>query len=343
MHHFALSLAASLLFVLPALAQEALLDDRRLPFGGTAAQGAYRSFLAGNLPRAFALSSDGKTGARWGTATLTDVRIAALASCAEKGGKDCAIYAEDLTVVWPKLAAPAPPPAPPGPLIAGPGFSFDPDPRYIWWGPARAKGIYVFAHGRDINRADARGAQPQAHVRFFNNAGYDVVRFDREPNGDNTDAAAGWLRAGLRDLRARGWKSIIAGGQSRGGWNSLQILDTPGLADTVIAIAAATMGVNATMQNSTGGAELYKIFTAAKAPQTRVVIANFKDDPFEQNPDKRFAMARELLAPRVGALLLIDQPPGITGHGGGASNRFATDFAACILRFATAPTPPSAC
>lgn len=82
--------------------------------------------------------------------------------------------------------------------------------------------------------ADARGLQPQPHVRAFNNAGFDVVRFDRDPNADARDRAAGWLEEALLDLRRRGYRRVIVGGQSRGGWNSLQMLAHAGLADAVV-------------------------------------------------------------------------------------------------------------
>ena len=79
------------------------------------------------------------------------------------------------------------------------------------------------------------------------------------------------------------------------------------------------------------------------AKQTRVAIVQFKDDPFEQNPEKRLAIARELLPTRVAALLVIDQPAGLAGHGGGGNLAFAQRYGACLLRFGIDPVPPSAC
>ena len=55
------------------------------------------------------------------------------------------------------------------------------------------------------------------------------------------------------------------------------------------------------------------------------------------------AMLREALQTRVAASLVIDQPEGITGHGGGGAPGFATRFAPCLLRFVTDPQPPTAC
>eukprot|EP01035_Chromulina_nebulosa_P003638 gene3638-4972_t len=136
---------------------------------------------------------------------------------------------------------------------------------------------------------------------------------------------------------------IVAGGQSRGGWNSLQALDTPGLADVVIAISAATYGTDANAQATRGQSDLHRIFAAAASPKTRVAIIQFKDDPFEQNPTKRFEIARDLLPPRVAALLIIDQPAGLAGHSGGSTLAFAQRYGPCLLRFGIDPVPPAAC
>ena len=129
---------------------------------------------------------------------------------------------------------------PPPPFFSTWNSEFAPDNRYLWPGRANRRDFYVWAHG--LGGGDNRGLQPQPHVRPFNNAGFDIIRFDRCPSSDETQRAAGWLRDGLQRLRAMGWRRIIAGGQSRGAWNALQMLDTPGLADAVIAISPAAHG-----------------------------------------------------------------------------------------------------
>jgi hypothetical protein len=37
--------------------------------------------------------------------------------------------------------------------------------------------------------------------------------------------------------------------------------------------------------------------------------------------------------PRVGALLFLDRPPEVTGHGGGADSRFTLHYGICLLDF----------
>ena len=175
-------------------------------------------------------------------------------------------------------------------------------------------------------------------VRAFNNAGFDIVRFDRAPSTDYADDAAGWLRKGLASLRAQGWRMVVVGGQSRGAWNSLQVLDTPGLADAVVAISPARFNSQTTQE-----ADLSGILHAARSPTARVAIAQFKGDIFVRDMPGRIDMLHGLIPPRVAATLVIDQPEGITGHGGGGSFDFAHRFGRCLLRFVTEPVPPRSC
>ena len=316
-----------------------VLDVGAVPYMNPEGRASYDRFLLLNLPRAFALSSTGTTG-RWGGGTLEQARAKALATCATNGATDCAIYAEDLTVVWPGRPR-VDPPAVPGPLIAGDGYAFVPDPRFIWHGPQSARGLFVWGHGKSPNQLDLSDEQPPGYVRAFNDVGFDVVRFARKPASDRADAAEGWLRDALPKLRALGWRMLVVGGQSRGAWNSLQMLDTPGLADAVIAVSPASL--NSALP-AAQAAEVYRITHAANAPTTRVAIAQFKDDAFvPTGMDDRVASLRAGLAGRVGALLIIDQPKGFTGHSAGNSTDFAMRFGRCLLRFVVDPAPPTEC
>jgi hypothetical protein len=313
-----------------------VLDVAAVPYLDAAARAKYASFLLLNLPRAMAIASNGWYGGWGGGGTMENARAQALKLCTDRGGADCAVYAEDLQVVWRGQSAVLLP-AVPGPLIETRDYAFVPDARYIWHGPQAARGVYVWAHGKG-NAIDSRGAQPQAHVRAFNNAGFDIVRFDRSPTTDYVDAAADWLRKGLASLRTRGWHMVIAGGQSRGAWNSLQALDTPGLVDAVIAISPASFSGVATQE-----ADLWRILHAARSPSARVAVVQFKGDPYVRDMSSRIAMLREALQTHAAASLVIDQPEGFTGHGGGGAPGFATRFAPCLLRFVTDPQPPTAC
>jgi hypothetical protein len=310
-----------------------LLDAARIPHLSAEGRADYARFLLQPTPRAFALSPDGA----WGWAAAIEDNAAAtearaLENCSRWGGTGCRIYARDLAVTWPGLEAAVP--AGPGERIAGgPGWSLTPDNRFLWHGADRARGVYLWAHGRSPGGADSRGSQPQPHVRAFNNAGYDVIRLDRDPATDETDAGAAWMRGALAELRRRGYARVVAGGQSRGAWNALQSLNEPGLADAVIAIAPAAHGPRGSPAHAWALDDLRRIVAAARATGTRVVVANFAGDEFDPDPVQR-ASILGVLASRTAAFLMLDRPQGINGHGGGSDWRFTLGYAACLLDFA---------
>jgi len=337
------ALAALLLLALPAAAQPLppLLDPASITGLRPQDRGAYERFLAHNLPRAFAMGPNG-IGWQAGQGDAAFVEARALEFCGRNnpaGG--CRIVARDLTLLPPARAW-TPPAVPATTELSNANRQTVPDERFLWWGPERARGVVVFAHGRAPGQ-DSRGGQPQMWVRAFNNAGYDVWRFDRAPTVDETERAAGWLREDLRALRARGYRQVVMSGQSRGGWNSLMMLDTPGLADVVIAIAPATHGGLGSAQGAALD-DLRRVVSAATpgAPRARVAIANFRDDAFDPDPDARGRLFRRLDG-QAQAFLFLDRPEGVTGHGGGNTSNFGLRFGPCLLRFATATPPPTSC
>lgn len=293
-------------------------------------------------------------GWQGGSGTLGTARAKALESCAAKGATsaevskrttDCMIYAENLDVVWDGRARQ--PTAVPDPFISTWNYSIAADSRYFWRGSATAAGVYVWGHGLgSLNGAgalaDDRGSQPQPDVRAFNNAGFDVVRFDRDPNADARDRAAGWLEEALQDLRRRGYRRIVVGGQSRGGWNSLQMLTHAGLADAVVAISPAAHGSGGNTNLMAQYDDLRQIVDAVPPARTRLAFVQFKADPFAGDLPGRKALI-ERLRPRLDGLLILDQPEGFSGHFGGNTASFAKRYGACLLRFVTEPTPISNC
>jgi|JI7StandDraft_1071085.scaffolds.fasta_scaffold28889_3 hypothetical protein len=304
-------------------------------------------FLKMNTPRVLALGTEGAFGWRAG-GSMEEAERVALENCRRRGqGRPCTVAVRDLEVLAPGLAptAPwAPPPAPLGTRIGGAHHDTLPDGRFIWWGE-QAEGVLVWAHGRGADGADSRGIQPQSWTRHFNNAGFDVWRFDRHPAQDGLTRAAGWLREDLVALRARGYRRVIVAGQSRGAWNALQALAKPGLADVVIAMAPAAHGQEDSPIFRRQAEDLRRVLLAAAqggGPAARVAVANFRDDPFDADPEARAGALRDF-APRAGAFLLLDRPEGLSGHLAGASVRFNDRFGACLLRFATAEAPPAAC
>ena len=331
-----------------------VLNPATAPGLDAAGRASYADWLLTSTPRVFALGSNGKMGWYSGGKTLEEARGRAIQLCTEHGGTACQPYAEDLSVVWPGRAwRPA---APPGPLVDTMNYGFVPDQRFLWHGPLAARGVVVwsigtapsyFSHGAastgaDLSGIDLRGLQPPPYLRAFNDAGFDVIRFDRAPLVDNPVRTLGWLRDELPALRQSGYRTVVAAGDSRGAWTSLQLLATPGLADVVIAVAPAAHGSGASLNLSAQNDDLRMLIAEAAPSRTRVAIAQFTADPFISDAGVYSRLLQGLQA-KTGGLLLIDRPPGLTGHAGGIGSAFARRFGPCLLLFATAPVPPTAC
>ncbi len=323
-------LAAAPSLVLAGRAEAAfpILDDGAVPGLTGSGRAAYRRFLIMNTPRAFALSQDGRTGTAGDALNDDAARQQALAECARAGGRDPRLYALDLEVVWRRPAGPPPPPRPA--LIETWNYIFVPDRRFLWRGPDAATGVYVWAHGTST---DPLGLQPPPHVRVFNNAGYDVVRFDRVPNADDVIRAEGWLRHGLGAMRQAGWRRVIAGGHSRGGWNCLQMAKFPGLADALIAESPAAQGVASGFYLSSQTDDVRQIVDDVPPTRSKLAFIQFRDDPYIGSAESRLSLV-ESLRPRLGGLLVIDRPAGFSGHFAARQLGFAERFGAALLSFA---------
>ena len=322
-----------------AVRAQPILDAPSVPGVDAAGRASYAEWLLTNTPRVFAIGANGRTGWYSGGKTLEEARGRAMQLCIDHGGTECRAYAEDLSVLWPGHAWQ--PGAVPGALLDTINYAFVPDEHFLWHGPAAARGVVVWSHGVGGRDVDSRGHQPPPLLRAFNDSGFDVVRFDRAPLVDNPVRAAGWLRDELGVLRRSGYRVVVAAGQSRGAWTSLQMLDTAGLADAVIALSPAAHGSGGSTNLTAQDDDLRALIADAKPARTRVAIAQFTADPFMADAGERAGLFHRLEG-RVGALLLIDRPPGFTGHFGGTSATFSRTFGPCFLRFATAQEPRSA-
>jgi len=327
-------LAVLLPIVAGAARAEPVLNLDRLPLGAEG-RADYGRFLLQATPRAFAVGESGAWGWAAGFETPADAAARALALCAS-WGRPCRVHAVDLAVV--DAGEPPAAPLPTAPLAVAEHWVLHPDGRFLQHGPVAARGAYLWAHGRARGGADSRGDQPQPHVRAFNNAGWDVLRLDRDPTTDTTEAGAAAMREAVRDLREAGYRRVVAGGQSRGAWNALQALAEPGLVDGVVAIAPAAHGPRGSPAHAYALDDLAAVVAGASSADARVAVVVFADDEYDPDPDGRAAILAEL-APRVGGLWLLDRPVGIVGHGGGMAFEFTTRYAPCLLSFVEGGPP----
>jgi len=137
---------------------------------------------------AFAQAADGRVVWNFsgGQASPDAAREAAMAACgraAQPLGAECRLFAIDGAVKGRAAITPASNRI--GPLRAS--------PLHFQHGPGSARGVVVWSHGRAAaiggTRPDSRGSSTQGWVSLLNDAGWDVFRFDRDPDDDEVETA----------------------------------------------------------------------------------------------------------------------------------------------------------
>jgi pimeloyl-ACP methyl ester carboxylesterase len=307
---------------------------------------AYRGLMPN---AAFAMARDAAGRSAWGyaggAATPAQAEAVALDRC--RGSlnglqAECRILLRNLDVVG---LDPAPAVMP---LASGSLGPFRWSPLHLRRGPQAAKGMVVWAHGYAGADRDLRNAMAPGFVSILNDAGWDVLRFDRNPGDDALFTSLPRLVEGLAAVRAAGYRRLVLGGQSRGGWQAIMAASArPELVDAVIATAPAAHGEASRANNLLAGLDDFRrLLAGLPATGPRLAVVLFDGDDFDPDPAKRAAMLESLARDRrVPTLALWPQGPGgpapgplpIRGHGGAADWRFTNLYGACLLTLVEAP------
>jgi pimeloyl-ACP methyl ester carboxylesterase len=232
-----------------------------------------------------------------------------------------------------------------GPSIAAEQGSLGPFTRsafHLHRGPSAADGVVVWGHGYGGTREDMRGAPLPGFLTGLNEAGYDILRFDRVPGDDALYVTLPRLVRALPLLRQAGYRRVILGGQSRGGWQAmLAAAERPELVDAVLAAAPAAHGeVGASAEAKAQALEDFRrVLAGLRATPMRLLVMLFEDDEFDPDPDQRAQAVAAWAATREApALALWPQGPA-RGHSAVGDWRFTRDYAACVLTLLRAPDP----
>lgn len=216
--------------------------------------------------------------------------------------------------------------------------------------PGVAKGLktlFYYIHGFD-GHARNHSPLPEYFVSEIQNTrGWDVIDGNYPRTGVNEIRRAGgsnfgsavFLARRLKELKAQGYQRIYVGGQSWGGWTSLDLATMPGLPlDGVVLVVPACGGWRSTGPNRDDPSyENNKIFFDQLIARARYPTAAvfFLGDEYE--PGERGAGAAEVLTRRGVANLIIDHPPGFSGHGSAWFPAFDYLYGDCIANFLESP------
>ena len=302
---------------------------------GNSGKRGFADYLLGDYHRAFALSPGGAWGYATARRTPAEAAERALEFCQRQGATCKVVSVNDRALAdgaipdasaWPAPAANV------GELRAPAGF--------IWHGAAKAKGAIVWSHGVASGQAASWATSVPRYVRRFNAAGWDVWRFDRNPRYDTIDWATGKLLDGVAGLRQAGYQRIVAAGQSRGAWHSINALRTPGAIDAVIATAPAAHGTSDGAAKVLRGFDDFRLMLGRVENRTaRVALFTFDKDDYDPDPVARGDLASAEFGKYGNATLIAVRPAGLDGHGIGSSAEFDTRFGDCLLRFVDSRAP----
>jgi pimeloyl-ACP methyl ester carboxylesterase len=219
-----------------------------------------------------------------------------------------------------------------GLLLSAPAFALGLDPvlKEPAIGPAQAKGVIVWSHGRSLNSEDYKSPAP-AYLRTLRSDGWDVLRFDRLARGDTLPASSRRLADYAGELKKQGYRQVVLAGQSFGGFLALMAADATPDVDAVIATAPAAYGNFEEFYDSwrLNATNLYPLLQEVKS--ARVMVFYFHDDDFD--PGGRGEHSRAILSQSGRGYAVVDQPAYLTTHWAASTGLFMRRYGECIRDF----------
>lgn len=211
-------------------------------------------------------------------------------------------------------------------------------PLLLRRGPQAARGVLVWGHGYGGPDRDNRNVPMPAFVSLLNDNGWDVLRFDRHPGDDGLYASLPRLVGGLPALRQEGYRRILLGGQSRGGWQAIMAAsERPDLVDAVIATAPAAHGEWTGGNNLGAAVDDFQRLLAGLPDGPRLAVVLFDGDDYDPDPDRRAAVLEARGRERTAPTLALWPGPPLRGHGAAGDLRFTLGYAGCLLSLVHAP------
>lgn len=221
-------------------------------------------------------------------------------------------------------------------IIAAPAFGADLpfviNAQFPHTGPTAARGALVWVPGT-YGKDDPGPPPPPDLVGRLARSGLDVYQFNRKRQEDPLDGGAVVLARGLSDLRASGYRRVLAAGHSRGAWIALTAMARPGAADAIIAVSVGAHGTRPERQPQ-ARADWQALWAAAQPGPTRVILVQLADDPYDADPRWRLDIARAAILRARLPFLSLFLPPEPLGHVGVYEPAFDEQLGDKIAAFA---------
>jgi pimeloyl-ACP methyl ester carboxylesterase len=205
-------------------------------------------------------------------------------------------------------------------------------------GPERAEAVLLYFHGRatwDVTKYPIMSI----FIEMAKVAGWDILRVNRHPKVDvegHDDVILRLVADRIADLRRDGYKKVIVGGGSGGGWLALLASTLPGV-DAAIGLAPGTAHGRSALLRT--GENLGRKLAGAKAK--RIAVFFFEGDFLEDLEIRRSFMIRPGLEKSGATFTIVDHPPDLHGHNAMATGRLVRRYRDCLLKLVRdADLPP---
>lgn len=222
-------------------------------------------------------------------------------------------------------------------VVAGLGPCHAQAPTFIWseWetsavqkhGPQQANGLLIYFHARSPDAPVAVLFTEMAKV-----ARWDIQRINRFPAADEEsldDRILEVLAGHVARARQDGYKRIIVGGVSRGGWLALLSATVAGV-DAAIGLAPGTTTLERSELERTRDVLVQKL---AGAKAKRIAAFFFAGDPREEVEERRAVAIRRSLQGTQSAYMVVDRPADLYGHAAAGQGRLVRRYRDCLLQF----------
>ena len=209
------------------------------------------------------------------------------------------------------------------------------------------KTLFYYMHGFD-GHAREHSPLPEYFVSELQlSRGWDVIDGNypragvaqiRRLGAANLGAAV-FLARRLKELKAQGYERIYVGGQSWGGWNALILATMPNLpldgVVLVVRVPRLALDGRRSRGHRTMPTTSFCSIRSSSACVIRPSVCSSLGDEYE--PADRGAGAAATLTSHGVANLIIDHPPGFSGHGSAWFPPFDYLYGACIADFLESP------
>lgn len=212
------------------------------------------------------------------------------------------------------------------------------------FGPEKARGVVIWSHGYGGTATDGRVSAIPGWISALNDAGWDIMRFDRAPETDlDINSVVERLLRAVGLVREHGYRRVVLAGVSRGGWQSLLAASHPEA--SIHAVIATVPGAHGSHQNAefrhaTAIGDWRRVLNGLSGSMTRVAMVFFLDDPFNPSQDTRARLWSEWAEARPYPSLLI-RPSHPSGHDAEFLPGFIHRWTNCLLNFVEDADPPA--